>query len=272
MTSFVTESELTSPDTHLFISPHYDDIALSCGGTAALVSNAGKDAVVALLFGDHPDPGQPMTPFAEQMHRDWGVSADRVIAGRRAEEAEASRILGLRDLFLPFKDAIYRGDSYLGDDDLFGMPKQPDLELPDQIVAALAAAGFDGTSTRVYAPLASGFHVDHQLAFEAAVLLDRAGWDVCFYEDLPYSLLEGRVGDRVSRAGTPLQVTALVDVSSVWEKKIDAIMAYPSQLEVIFGQYVGAGSSRAEIDAVRSAYSKEAGDGRNAERFWRIAE
>ena len=81
MTSFVTESELTSPDTHLFISPHYDDIALSCGGTAALVTDAGKDGVVALLFGDHPDPGQPMTSFAEQMHRDWGMSADRVIAG-----------------------------------------------------------------------------------------------------------------------------------------------------------------------------------------------
>lgn len=271
MTTFVTESELTAPDTHLFISPHYDDIALSCGGTAALVTEAGKDGVVALLFGDHPDPGQPMTAFADRMHRDWGMSADRVIAGRRAEEAEASRILGLRDLFLPFKDAIYRGDSYLSDDDLFGTPKPADLELPQRIVEALGAEGFDGVSTKVYAPLASGFHVDHQLAFQAAVLLDRAGWDVCFYEDLPYSLLKGRVADRVRRAGVALQVTALVDVTPVWQKKIDAIMAYPSQLEVIFGQYVGAGSSRGEIDAVMSAYSNEAGDGRNAERFWRIA-
>jgi hypothetical protein len=84
-------------------------------------------------------------------------------------------------------------------------------------------------------------------------------------------LLEGRVDDRVSRAGVSLQETALVDVSAVWEKKIDAIMAYPSQLEVIFGQYVGVGSSREAIDAVMSAYSNEAGNGRNAERFWRIA-
>lgn len=271
MTPFVSEAELVGPDTHLFLSPHYDDIALSCGGTAARVTAAGKDGVVALVFGDHPEPGQPMTAFAEQMHRDWGMSADQVIAGRRAEEAEASRVLGLRDVFLPFKDAIYRGASYLSDDDLFGTPKAPDDDLPERIVAALTAEGFGGTSTRVYAPLASGFHVDHQLAFQAAVLLDRAGWDVCFYEDLPYSLLEGRVDDRVSQAGVPLQVTALVDVSSVWTQKIDAIMAYPSQLEVIFGQYVGVGSSRAAIDAVMSAYSNEAGNGRNAERFWRIA-
>lgn len=272
MTSFLTESELTAPDIHLFISPHYDDIALSCGGTAARVTEAGKDGVVALLFGDHPDPGQPMTSFADQMHRDWGMSADRVIEGRRAEEAKASRILGLRDLFLPFKDAIYRGDAYLSDDDLFGIPNPADLDLPEQIVAALAANGFDAAGTRVYAPLASGFHVDHQLGFQVGVLLDRAGWEVYFYEDLPYSLLDGRVADRVSRAGAPLEVSALVDVSLVWQKKIDAIMAYPSQLEVIFGQYVGAGSSRAEIDEVMSAYSSEAEDGRNAERFWRIAE
>lgn len=272
MNDAVSRSALTAPDTHLFISPHYDDIALSCGGTAALVSEAGKDAVVALLFGDHPDPEQPMTPFANRMHAEWGMSADQVIAGRRAEEAESSIILGLRDVFLPFRDAIYRGDSYLGDDDLFGSPKEADVDLPDRIVRALEAEGYHQDGTRVYAPLASGFHVDHQLAFLAATLLDGAGWEVWFYEDLPYSLLPGRVDDRISRADFDLEVAGAVDVSDVWAKKIDAIMAYPSQLKVIFESYVGAGSSREAIDGVMSRYSKEAGDGRNAERFWRIAD
>ncbi|MEZ4506381.1 MAG: SelB C-terminal domain-containing protein [Thermomicrobiales bacterium] len=94
MNTVVSLSELTAPHTHLFISPHYDDIALSCGGTAALVAEAGKDAVVALLFGDHPDPDQPMTPFADHMHAEWGMSADEVIAGRRAEEASRPEFLG----------------------------------------------------------------------------------------------------------------------------------------------------------------------------------
>jgi LmbE family N-acetylglucosaminyl deacetylase len=271
MNDTVSESALTAPETHLFISPHYDDIALSCGGTAALVSESGKDGVIALLFGDHPDPDQPMTPFADQMHGQWGMTADQVIAGRRAEETESSRILGLRDVFLPFKDAIYRGDNYLNDNELFGTPKGSDFDLPERVMAALAREGFESAGTRVYAPLGSGFHVDHQLGFQTGVLLDRAGWEVWFYEDLPYSLLEGRLSDRADRAGEPLEVAALVDVSSVWTKKIDAIMAYPSQLKVIFEQYVGAGSSREAIDGVMSAYSKEAGNGRNAERFWRIA-
>jgi len=272
MSDIISRSTLIAPITHVFISPHYDDIALSCGGTAALVSEAGQDAVVALLFGDHPDPDQPMTPFANQMHADWGMTADEVIAGRRAEEAESSRILGVRDVYLPFRDAIYRRDSYLSDDDLFGIPKDADRELPELIALALEAEGFLAKGTRVYAPLASGFHVDHQLAFLAGLLLDQAGWEVWFYEDLPYSLLPGRVADRIARAGVDLAVAGTVDVSSVWTKKIDAIMAYPSQLKVIFESYVGAGSSRDEIDDVMGAYSREAGNGRNAERFWRIAD
>jgi LmbE family N-acetylglucosaminyl deacetylase len=271
MSDIMSRSKVTAPATHLFISPHYDDIALSCGGTAALVTEAGKDGFVALLFGDHPDPDQPMTDFANTMHDQWGMTADQVIAGRRAEEAESSRILGLRDVFLPFKDAIYRGENYLDDDQLFGSPNPSEADLPGHIVAALEREGFRGDNTRVYAPLASGFHVDHQLGFQAGALLDRTGWEVWFYEDLPYSLLESRVADRVSRAGVPLEVAAIVDVDQVWTKKIDAIMAYPSQLKVIFEQYVGAGSSREAIDAVMSAYSSEAGNGRNAERFWRIA-
>ncbi len=271
MNTVVSQSELTAPHTHLFISPHYDDIALSCGGTAALVAEAGKDAVVALLFGDHPDPDQPMTPFADHMHAEWGMSADEVIAGRRAEEAESSRILGLRDVFLPFRDAIYRGDNYLNDEQLFGKPRGTDLDLPERVVAAIAAEGFRPVGSRAYAPLASGFHVDHQLGFQAGVLLASYGWDVWFYEDLPYSLLEGRVSDRLSLAGERIEVAGVVDVSSVWTKKIDAIMAYPSQLKVIFESYVGAGSSREAIDNVMSGYSKDVGNGRIGERFWQLA-
>ena len=270
MTDFSSSSVIAAPATHLFISPHYDDIALSCGGTAALAAASGNDAVVALLFGDHPESDQPVTSFAEQMHRQWGMSAGQVIAGRRAEEAESSRLLGVRDIYLPFRDAIYRSANYLNDDELFGAPKETDLELPERIVAVLSGEGFQRTQTRVYAPLGSGFHVDHQLGFRVGALLHRAGWEVWFYEDLPYSLLEGRVDDRIARAGEPLEVAKIVDVSSVWQKKIDAIMAYPSQLDLIFEQYVDADSSREAIEAVMSAYSNGVGNGKHAERFWRI--
>ena len=57
-------------------------------------------------------------------------------------------------------------------------------------------------------------------------------------------------------------------MASVWERKLDAILAYPSQLSTVFEQYVGVGTSREEIDAAMGAYARAAGDGLPGERFW----
>src|SRR3954468_17801753 len=97
----VTERDLKAPSRHIFLSPHYDDIALSCGGTAARLAAAGEKPEVALIFGDHPDPAAPLTSFAEQLHRQWKLDAAQVIASRRAEENAASGILGYSASFLP---------------------------------------------------------------------------------------------------------------------------------------------------------------------------
>jgi LmbE family N-acetylglucosaminyl deacetylase len=264
------ESELVRPERHLFVSPHYDDIALSSGGTAAWVGRLGRTAEVAIVFGAEPPADHVFTPFATEMHEGWGLSAGEVIAGRRAEEAAAAAVLGTVPSFLPFHDAIYRGERYLGDPDLFGEVRADEAGLAGEIIAALDLDGSAQDSTRVYMPLAIGWHVDHQVAFQAGVELDRAGWEVWFYEDLPYALKPGILADRVGRAGVPVEVAARVPVEETWGAKIDAIMAYPSQLATIFN-YVDAGSSRAEIEALLRVYAEAAGGGVPVERFWRVA-
>ncbi len=265
----IDHQELTRPDRHIFLSPHYDDIALSSGGTAAVLSAAGRTPEVALIFGDHPDPAVPLTAFAQKLHRQWGMSADEVISGRRAEESVASMALGTCDRFLPFRDAIYRGERYLGDDDLFGTVKPDESEIPGQIIEALRLCEDGAGSTRIYAPLAIGYHVDHQHAYLAGLELIRRGWEVWFYEDLPYGLRQDNVDARRDQvAADNLAAGPTVDVTSAWNRKIDAIMAYPSQLAVIFGQYVGVGASRPAIDQAMHAYAMSAGDGVLAERFW----
>jgi hypothetical protein len=223
---------------------------------------------VALIFGDHPDPAQPLTEFAQSLHTQWGMDADSVIAGRRAEEATASAILGTHDLFLPFRDAIYRGARYTSDPILFGSPDEDEADLPGKIAEAAGLSGSADASVRVYAPLAIGFHVDHQHVFRAGLQLASAGWDVWFYEDLPYALINGAGDRRAAAIDTLVEPGPLVDVESVWNEKIEAILAYPSQLSTIFGGYVGIGSSRADIDGAMSDYARAAGGGLRAERFW----
>jgi LmbE family N-acetylglucosaminyl deacetylase len=266
--SFVTTEELIRPERHLFLSPHYDDIALSCGGTAALVADSGRRPEVVLIFGDHPDPDAPMTGFAEELHAKWGLSAAEVIAGRRAEEAAAADLLGADTTFLPFRDAIYRGERYQGDDQLFGPPRDDESELPGRIVEAAGLGGQADPRVRVYAPLAIGNHVDHQHAYAAGRLLGSRGWQVWFYEDLPYGLKPELASGRKAAIASQIGDPRLVDVGDVWDRKVQAILAYPSQLRVIFEEYVGIGSSQDAIDAGMGSYARVAGDGRPAERFW----
>ncbi len=261
-----------SSHRHLFLSPHYDDIPLSCGGTVALLSSRGLKPEVALLFGDYPDPEAPLTPFAEHLHREWGFAAEDVIDARRAEEQAAASRIGSRDVYLPFHDAIYRGDVYNSDAAIFGDPDDRDAGLPSAIVAALKTDDARKDETIVYAPLAIGRHVDHQIAYRAGLEMHRAGYRVRFFEDLPYALNEENVTTRMAQLGDSVEKAEAVAIGEVFETKIDAIMDYPSQLAVIFETYVGVAPTRETISEAMWKHATAAGDGVAVERYWKVAE
>jgi LmbE family N-acetylglucosaminyl deacetylase len=266
---FVSPGALAAPARHLVLSPHYDDVALSCGGTVAQLTRAGRTPDVALVFAAAPDPTLPLTPFARRMHDGWGLEADAVIAARRAEERRAAALLGARIAFLPFPDAIYRGERYLDDEALFGRLATEEVDLVEAIVAALdLPAEVDG-ETRLYAPLGIGGHVDHQLVYQAGLALARAGWAVWWYEDLPYALRAGAAERRAAAVAERFEVAAVVDVETVWSRKVDAILCYPSQLATIFSD-LATDTRRGKIDAVMRRYAEATGGGRVAERFWRL--
>jgi LmbE family N-acetylglucosaminyl deacetylase len=259
---------------HVFLSPHYDDIALSTGATVSLLADHGFTPETLVVFGSEPDRSQPLTAFAESLHRGWGLTADEVIARRRAEEETAATVLGSCSSVLPFRDAIYRGALYLSDDDLFGTPAPAERSLPAAIVASLSLSDSVDAGTRFYAPLGVGRHVDHQLVCRAGLELAAQGWDVWFYEDVPYALnpgaLEARLADIAKT--TRLEPAGSVPAQPGWERKIAAVLSYPSQLETVFQQYVGVGTSRDEIDSALWAYATRAGEHDAVERFWRAAE
>jgi hypothetical protein len=73
-------------------------------------------------------------------------------------------------------------------------------------------------------------------------------------------------------AATRIEPVAHIPARSTWDRKIDAILRYPSQLETVFLQYVGVGTTREEIDEALSAYAARAGDGTMAERFWHLSD
>ena len=267
---------LRSVRRHVVLSPHYDDMALSIGGSMALAADGGGDVIDLIVFGSEPT-GIKLHRFATGLHSAWGLSTDAVIASRRAEEADAIACLGASTANLPFHDAIYRGSAYMSDEELFDTPSKDEADLPERVAAETlgsdAAAEANPGSIRFYAPLGIGRHVDHQTTLLAAHRLAGAGHDVWLYEDLPYSLIGLNLPDTINRldeAGLAVDPAVAITIDPVWERKMDAIMSYPSQLETVFRNYAGIEPDRRGIDVGLSRYHRGGDSGSRIERFWRF--
>ncbi|MDI3339163.1 MAG: PIG-L family deacetylase [Sphaerobacter sp.] len=253
-------SAITPPEPRpLFLAPHYDDVALSCGGTVAALAAAGPPPLIVTCFGGAPSG--PLSAFARFQHARWGVGPDDAVCIRRAEERAAAAALGAEARWLDLRDAIYRGTRYTSDDELFGPIHPDDRGLVDELVAAVAALAAPGAA--LYVPLGVGNHVDHQLVTLAGQRLAARGHPVLAYEDFPYA------GDPAGRdalqaraaavAGGPPQTRFLTPAQLA--ARVRAIRCYRSQLPVIFRH-------QGDPAAATRRYACVVGDGRPAERFW----
>ena len=231
----------------LFVSPHFDDIALSCGAIAARLSRTGARCIGLTVLAAPAPTGVELSPFAQELHDKWeraaGTTVQTINEVRRAEEQAAMRLMGLEPVWLDFPDAPYRRSAegevhYTSDEQLFGevaREERRDLvpRIADEIRRVAAEAGGAMGRVRVYAPLGVGMHVDHQLTFRAARRLGPR-FGTLFYEDYPYAGKPGALEARLRMLNLPVQprITPVDDLMGV---KIAAISRYKSQLDVLFG-------------------------------------
>ncbi|MDQ2808038.1 MAG: PIG-L family deacetylase [Chloroflexota bacterium] len=226
---------------HVYLSPHFDDVALSCGGMAAAHTAAGGRGRCITVFAAPLPPGTPLSAYVQGQHQRWGdpdaAAANRV---RRSEEAAAMACLGLDLTLLDYPDAIYRADRYPSDAHLFGPLHAAEVDLPARLAADLTVilGALDPAGLTIYAPLGLGRHVDHQIVFQAARHLAGAGWTVQHYEDYPYAAKPAAHATRFAELGLPAAGPAAppiyYDITATLEAKIAAIAAYPSQLSGLF--------------------------------------
>jgi LmbE family N-acetylglucosaminyl deacetylase len=290
---------MTDTQTAIFLSPHFDDIALSCGGMAARLARVGARCIGLTVFAAPSREGDVLSPFAQEQHLMWESGAGQGGAGinevRREEERQALKLLGLQPVWLDFQDAPYRrglaGEHlYNSNEELFGRVAQEERDIlvpriAGEIRRVASEAGARGR-VRVFAPLGVGNHVDHQIVFWAARLLGPR-YGVLFYEDYPYAAKDDALVARLRSLGVPstppLQnpkskhptstvfgtnpKSRIMPISEVIGVKVAAIARYKSQLGGLFG------GSEAMPGAVRAYAQSVAGDpaGRQyAERFWQL--
>ena len=264
---------------HIYLSPHFDDAALSCGGAIAQHGRVGDASVVVTIFGGKPDYAW-LSPFARSIHACPNAGADPIDA-RVAEEHEALAILGAQPQTYAYLDCIYRQDAlrnrwlYDSEEAIFGPVDPADDGLVAELVRVLVALAPIPGTCRIYAPLAIGNHVDHQVAHLCARRLHDAGHTVYFYEDYPYVVrdpagLEKTLTRWSERSQWHSEIIALDDTDM--KQKAAAIGAYRSQLGVLFGmdENGGAADVQAALLSFGEKVAQAQGDGRYAERLWRL--
>jgi bacillithiol biosynthesis deacetylase BshB1 len=186
----------------LAIGSHPDDVELGCGGTLALLARQGKKVGI--------------------LHLTRGERGTRgTLAERRTEAENAARVLGAADL-----DFLDCGDGSL---------RTGEAE-EDALIAKLR----EWRPEAILGPTPSDRHPDHGRSHQ---LVQAA----CFYAGLrnrhPESGEPFRPGAIFSyMQHDPFQPTFIVDVGEVWERKIEALRCYHSQLY----QQGAAGESQAQ--------------------------
>jgi LmbE family N-acetylglucosaminyl deacetylase len=242
----------------IYLSPHLDDAALSCGGRIYLETAASHPVLIVTLMAGDPAPDLTLSAFAQELHARWALPQDAVRA-RRAEDMAACQILGADYLYGSVLDCIYRTD-----------PATSELCYPtweivqttqhpaDDAVIAQLVEQFNQLppADEIVAPLTVGQHLDHRLVRQAAERAFGAA-RLTYFEDYPYAAVAGALEAVLT---LNLQATQIALPETAVAAKVEAIWAYASQRSSFF-------TDRQDAEDKIHAYSDQVG----GERYWQTA-
>ncbi|HSB67379.1 MAG TPA: PIG-L family deacetylase [Anaerolineales bacterium] len=241
--------------TWIYLSPHFDDVALSCGGLVWEQAWAGKMVSIWTICGGQP-PGGELSPFAKTLHTRWEAGQAAPVE-RKVEDINSCHRLGASYRHFNLPDCIYRRDPSNGK---YMYASEPALNGPlhpgDEPVARDLQEELCRLITMeltVVCPLALGNHVDHQLTRLAAEML---GLECLYYADFPYVLHAKAQVEKLHEEGWESQNYPISDEGLVaWQ---DSICAHDSQISTFW-------PNEAEMRRVVGQYMLENG----GIRLWR---
>ncbi len=222
---------------HLFLAPHLDDAALSCGGMIHDLVNRGATVVVYTIMAGRAPARPPDSPFLRELHHRWGIFTDPV-SERRQEDFRALRHLGALARHGTIPDCIYRTTYAPGGKAVALYPDEASLWGPvhplDTATLLLEATPLLYDRTEVlHVPLGVGGHVDHRLVRDWGRRLARVYREmtVLYYEEYPYNRDPAAVTAALDAFNPPLAGPVLTPLSeAALAAKIAAIGCYESQI------------------------------------------
>lgn len=227
----------------VFISPHIDDVVFSCGGILAQYCREGRCLVLS-IFSD----------------------TGRSTAARKEEERTAAYRIGFNFDFLDLPDNSRR--------ELLGflpcwryrtLAERRDGRWIKEMCSRVRMFLNSIEAHRIFFPLGVGRHIDHQICFELAFLLEGFR-EILFYEDIPYTLKPKCLTQRLcevqinkQRALRPVQIP----LDDFFELKMNVIWTYSSQAPLFFKNY------EHSYALLKAYHSREREEG-FMEQVWRL--
>ncbi len=218
------------PSQHwIFLSPHFDDVALSCGGLVWDLARQGIRVEIWTVMGGLP-PDEEYSDFAKQNHQLWGISGQEAILTRREEDRVACKILGAQPRHLDWPDVIYRRDPLTGiptinnNAELLGKPPEDHLVMEISTILQTEIP----EDALLICPMGLGTHLDHQAVIQAAERSARMNF---YYADYPYILRTFNAP--VFSSGVWEKIPRFLDQDALraWQ---DAVLCYASQLSSLW--------------------------------------
>lgn len=162
---------------HIYISPHADDVALSCGGQILANPDHSDDSLIITVFTSRDNPA------SNTARRDRARFQGSVHADRDSEDDNAWTSVGVTLRLLGLPEALLRGSFPFSLSRSAG-DRHVMAELQDLI--SIYMRTFPEAS--FYFPAGIGRHVDHLLCRDVALamLARDASSKILFYEDAPY--------------------------------------------------------------------------------------
>ncbi len=213
----------------IYISPHFDDAVLSCGGLIWEQTHSGIPVEIWTVMAGDPPPG-PVSNLITRIHTVWKTGTPQeTVTLRRIEDQNAARRVGATVQHLNSVDAIYRRTntgSLMYTRDVFDPIHARDAQIVEEVALQIQQrlTQYD----TVVCPMAIGSHVDHVITRQAVESLGRPLW---YYSDIPYLLNhpEELAPATLKMTGKPFFISA--QGLAAWQ---EGIAAHASQISSLF--------------------------------------
>jgi LmbE family N-acetylglucosaminyl deacetylase len=200
----------------IYLSPHFDDVALSCGGLVWEEAQRGEKVSIWTVCAGEP-PSAELSPFARELHARWKLDQNAPSSSR----------------YLPISDCIYRRHPTTGEylyhtEAALNGTLQAGDDLVIQSLQDELIRSQEPDSSYV-SPLGLGNHVDHQHTRHAAESFGRTLW---YYADYPYVIRNATLLEQMEMVGWASQVFPISQAGLMaWT---DSISAHASQVSTFW--------------------------------------